>query len=80
MRRIGWIRTDDQSNRKTIFIRPYGQVHRTPLIKTFLFFHNILKNAFFNSGALLGFEPTTFGATKQSLRQLGHEHRTTDLI
>ena len=78
MKKIGWIRTHDQSNRKTTFIRPFGQVLRTTLIKTFLLFHNVLKNVSLNSGALLRFEPTTIRTTKERLRPLGHEHHTND--
>ena len=59
MKRIGWIRTHDQSNRKTIFIRPFGQVLRTTQIKTFLLFPNISKNVNLNSGDLTRFKPTT---------------------
>ena len=80
MKRIGWIRTHHQSNRKTIIIRPFGQVLRTPLIKTFLLFPNISKNIFFNSGAPLRFEPTTIGTPKERLGPLGHEHHIYDYL
>ena len=43
MKRIDWIRIHDQSNRKTIFVRPFGQVLRPTQIKTFLLFRNVIK-------------------------------------
>ena len=50
MKRIGWIRTHGLLHRKTIFIIPFGEILRIPMIKTFLLYIMYIKKGYFELG------------------------------